>query len=123
MRAEKGLKAIAIVWIEARKYAVDDPRYSGYCWAVNEVLRFASDQPGMLWEVILLILNRDQSEKTVRSVGAGPLEDLLIYHGGSYIDKVIERMKKDMTLKIAAKSTDITDADEKVREMFYGNLT
>jgi len=123
MKAEKDIEAIAIDWIEAQKYDIDDQRYSGYCWAVDEVLELTCDRPDTLWEVILLILSRDQSEKTVRSIGAGPLEDLLIYHGRSYVDKVTECMKKNMAIKMSAKSTDITDAEEGVREKFYGSLT
>ncbi|MBL4868330.1 MAG: hypothetical protein JKY67_18340 [Pseudomonadales bacterium] len=122
MNVESNLKAIAISWIEAQKYDVDDNRYHKYSWAVDEVLKFTHDRPDKLWEIILVILNADQSDTTVRSIGAGPLEDLLVYHGKSYIDKVIKSAEKNIILKISAKSTDISDVNDAIRKKFNAGL-
>ena len=41
----------------------------------------------------------DSSEKILANIAAGPLEDLLVYHGEKFIDRVEEAAQSDPVFK------------------------
>ena len=45
-------------------------------------------EPALALQVIRDILHRDSSDKVVENLAAGPLEDLLVYHGPDVIDEI-----------------------------------
>ncbi len=48
------------------------------------------DDPERAWQLILAVLKQDQSDNVIACLAAGPLEDLLVYHGASFIERVEE---------------------------------
>lgn len=46
------------------------------------------DDPEQAWETILQILHKTDSSGVLAQLAAGPLEDLLSYHGEQFIDRV-----------------------------------
>ena len=50
--------------------------------------RLAYEQPELAWELILEIHALDQSSKVMGMLAAGPLEDVIEYHGPNFIDRI-----------------------------------
>jgi hypothetical protein len=64
----------------------------------NEVDFLAGEKPEACWAAILAILHRIGSESPNRLLAvlaAGPLEDLLAYHGEAFIDRVEAEARRD----------------------------
>lgn len=57
-------------------------------WLVN-------DAPERAWETILDILADPHAEPILGTLAAGPLEDLLTYHGSMFIERVETRAMSD----------------------------
>jgi glycerophosphoryl diester phosphodiesterase len=51
--------------------------------------------PEDLWNLILLIHGRDQSNRIQEVLSAGPVEDLLVKHGDSFIDRIETQARLD----------------------------
>lgn len=64
-------------------------------WACEKLYDIVHQQPELAWELILEILTTDQSNVIYENLAAGALEDLLVYHGDEYIDKVEEQAKQN----------------------------
>ena len=56
--------------------------------ASEEMYDAVRDDPERAWRLILAILRQDKSDLVVSCLAAGPLEDLLGYHGQAFIDRV-----------------------------------
>jgi hypothetical protein len=57
-------------------------------WANTRVSELCRHEPALALQVIRDILRRDSSDKVVENLAAGPLEDLLVYHGPDVIDEI-----------------------------------
>jgi hypothetical protein len=57
-------------------------------WANTRLSELCRHEPALALQVICDILRRDSSDKVVENLAAGPLEDLLVYHGPVVIDEV-----------------------------------
>ncbi|MEE9421907.1 MAG: hypothetical protein V3V50_01985 [Gammaproteobacteria bacterium] len=113
------MKRLVSSWIFAQKRGVDRPGYETHSWAVDEVINFASDKPDLLWETILEILDLDSSEEIIKAVGAGPLEDLMVYHGSQFIQKVDSQAEKSNVFKTAMQNVWLDSDDTSVYSKFY----
>jgi hypothetical protein len=56
-------------------------------------------QPELCWEIIVEILHTPHHESVDWNLAAGPLEDLLAWHGAKFIDRVEERAQSDPKFK------------------------
>ena len=74
-----------------------DPRFA----SLMEFDRLAYESPETAWELILDVLNRDQSEHIVGMLAAGPLEDLIEYHGPQFIERIETTARKDPAFRHA----------------------
>lgn len=41
-----------------------------------------------VWQAVLRIMQRELSEEQIALLAAGPVEDLLVLHGGQFIDRI-----------------------------------
>jgi hypothetical protein len=48
------------------------------------------NDPEMAWRIMKIMWKLDSSEKILANIAAGPLEDLLKYHGEKFINRVEE---------------------------------
>ena len=48
----------------------------------------SADEPEIVWQVILQVIDRRPSDEVLGMLGAGPLEDLMWNHGREFIDRV-----------------------------------
>jgi uncharacterized protein DUF6869 len=51
------------------------------------------EHPEEAWRFVLAVLNKDRSKQILEVLSAGPLEDLLVKHGGTIIDRVEEEAR------------------------------
>lgn len=57
-------------------------------WAVMKFMDLNDEDPELCWQAILEILRRRPNDKVLGVLAAGPLEDLIEYHGPEYLDKI-----------------------------------
>lgn len=72
-------------WLHAQGFSVESDEYDDVCWAIDELYDLAREKPKELIETVLKILSVDSSKKIAGALGAGVLEELLVYHGDSFI--------------------------------------
>jgi hypothetical protein len=92
-----------IAWIAGAEAEFDTPQREGNHWALS-LLDELTDKSGseekddraeQAWELILAINERSLSDDALAYLAAGPLEELLSYHGEAFIERVEERAKTD----------------------------
>jgi len=95
MDSERIINDFIAAYREGREVKADDPWFA----AITELDRLAHDQPDLAWDLMLQILARDQSDYVVGMLAAGPLEDLIHYHGPTFVDRVESQARADATFK------------------------
>ncbi len=110
---------LARTWIYAQKLGIGNPGYDRYAWAIDQVLDLAFHEPNQLWQLIQRILEIDSSEKIVRALGAGPLEDLMVQHGETLIGEVEARASTSKAFKAAMQSVWLEESDTPVCKKFF----
>jgi hypothetical protein len=53
-----------------------------------EDFSFCQENPELVWQAILEVVRRDLSDEEKGDLAAGPLEELLYFHGADFIDRV-----------------------------------
>ena len=64
-------------------------------WAYDQVCDLLSDDPGRLWKITLQMIAQAEEGAALAYIAAGPLEDLLTYHGDLFISRVEVLAKSD----------------------------
>jgi hypothetical protein len=107
-------------WLLAQHLDVESEQYDKVSWAVDHLFDLSHSDPARLLDLIQIILEVDSAEKTTGSLGAGPIEDLLVHYGDSCIDKVVELADKNQNFKTCLKFTflDENDVSTEVYEKF-----
>ena len=118
-RISQERERLAKTWIYAQQLGVGTFGYDRHSWAVDVVIDLAFHQPNNLWELMLRIMEIDSSEKIVKAIGAGPLEDLMVQHGEALIDKVEHLATKSAAFKAAMQNVWIEDSDTPVFKKFF----
>jgi hypothetical protein len=91
MDAERLVTDYITAYQTTREVSGDDPRFQ----AIMELDRLAHDDPEAAWPLIQEIIRRDQSEHVMEMLSAGPLEDLIRYHGPIFIDRIEAKAQGD----------------------------
>jgi len=68
-------------------------------WSIDKFFDLGDSDPKSCWEAILAILDVDPSEKVLGMLSAGPLEDLIHYHGPEFIDRIEHEAKFDLQFR------------------------
>jgi hypothetical protein len=63
------------------------------------------DNPGEAWQFILALVERAPDEEALSGVAAGPIEDLISRHGGSFCDRIIDEARANARFKTALNYT------------------
>jgi hypothetical protein len=93
---EADLNQLVNAWIIADGAHSGSPEHESNWWAISQVIDWAMDRQGEdLWRFITAAYKHDLSDKTIASLAAGPLEDLLVKQGPEFIDRVEELARKD----------------------------
>ena len=72
----------------AKGWSFDPIEKEEYEWACMEPVDDAHDNPEKAWAFILLAISSPICEPHLGLLAAGPLEDLLFFHGTEFIDRV-----------------------------------
>jgi hypothetical protein len=110
-------------WIEhhrRRREQGEPPEDTFWSWEkLDDAVR---RQPDLAWELILQILETDQSSVTLENLAAGHLEDLFVRHGDSYIERIENQAECDSTFNLLlggvwknAMSDDVWNGVRKIR--------
>jgi hypothetical protein len=70
-------------------------------WAYDLLSDLIDEDAGLAWEIILDLLHRAPTESTFGLAAAGPLEDLVAWHGREVIDLIEHRARRDELLRRA----------------------
>jgi len=89
------LKSLATEWIAHWKAPEGSVERDATSWTSDEEWRLIREAPQDGWRLILAILGLDNSPEIQEVLSAGPLEDLLSYHGESMIGAVEAEAKSD----------------------------
>ena len=90
---------IAHAWIRLYHLPEESEERKRDFWAFVCLSELCRKDPEAAWRVIEDILQRDTSDAILSNLGAGPLEDLLVAHGGQFIDRIEQRAEKDTTFR------------------------
>src|SRR5947199_6157516 len=55
--------------------------------------------PERAWRIVQIMWRHDSSDKNLANIAAGPLEDILVYHGAKFIERIEDIAKKEPTFK------------------------
>src|ERR1700677_4481122 len=70
-------------------------------WAFDEVNQIVRRDPAAGLRLTCLLVNQTTSDEALAYVAAGPLEDLLTFHGPLFIDHVAVAARADERLQLA----------------------
>lgn len=82
-------------WIALQHTERNTEDYEKRFWAFNEACDLLFKDPEAFWELILLIFEKDKSNRIKENLSAGPLEDLLAQHGKQFIERIENKAKSD----------------------------
>lgn len=77
-------------WIAHHEAASPDT-----AWADDKLTELARRQPLAAWSCILDIYGEAENPRVVGDLSAGPLEELLVFHGGAIIHRLEQEAKRD----------------------------
>jgi len=84
---------LAKAWIALQTTPRSSPEYNALFWSFEQTYNLVRKDPDEAWKLILIIWSFDQSQLTRQGLCAGPIEELLCYHG-EYILPHIEKQAK-----------------------------
>ena len=103
------VEVVANNWITLQRYenhnrAPEDVFAKGW-----ELYDLVHDQPALGWEIIQAVIDRysigelqsetpTEAQRIIGNLAAGPIEDLLSYHGPDFIDQVLVAARRDSKL-------------------------
>lgn len=88
------LESIAEGWVRYQLAAEGSAEQTINWEFVSTAFDIRVGDPKLLWQLILATHSRDQSDDVQCVLSAGPLEDLLSYHGPAFIE-VVEQQAND----------------------------
>jgi hypothetical protein len=89
------LDSVAEGWIRYQLAAEGSVEQEEDWSSVSTVFDIRAGDPNLLWQLMLAIHSRNQSEEVRRVLSAGPLEDLLAYHGTEFIEVIEQQANHD----------------------------
>ncbi len=79
-------KKLAQAWVKHTLAAAEKVDESPHFEAVEIISRMVEDDPEVAWGILEDIRQIDSSDIILANLAAGPLEDLLVFHGDDFID-------------------------------------
>lgn len=80
------LADLADAWIALQK--APKPERDALFWAFERLDALIDRDPETAWQVIDLIWRREQDDRILADLAAGPVEDLLVRHGPAFIERI-----------------------------------
>ena len=92
-------RSIAQEWIDMHRAERSSPQREALSWAYDLLERLRDSDTERYWLILGDILSIDHSDEAIANLAAGPLEDLLVYHGEAFIDRVEKSSREDIVFK------------------------
>lgn len=94
------INKVAQAWIEMWNLDVDDPARDQFEWVEDFEYNAVYKNPEIAIDLVLEVLNLNQSNSIFEVLSAGPLEQVLAEHGAKVIERVenLARTNKDFSL-------------------------
>jgi len=86
---------LARAWIALQTTPQNAPEYNALFWCFEQTYDLVRQDPAEAWKLILTVWSLDQSMPTRRSLSAGPIEELLCFHGDLMIPHIERQAKAD----------------------------
>lgn len=101
---DEEVNSLADAWLEywetRNNRACDDEHYSALSDRLWEKLSPAYEcDPEDLWQFVQTIYKRPMSDRLFAVLAAGPLEDLIAYHGPAFIDRIETEARQNPRFK------------------------
>jgi hypothetical protein len=116
---EEEMQELVESWIKATEADFDSGDKDRFGWAIDEMLDLPRVEPEMAWEIIMMIINKKPSPKVISQLGAGPLEDIMVYHGNNFMEKIENMVAKNDLFKECMKSVWLDEDDLASYKKFY----
>ena len=84
-----------VAWAEWADRTDKKEQDNPHAQAFDEFLWITQDHPEHAWDAILAVFAEPKAKPYLGHLAAGPVEDLLSYHGPLFIDRVEELARKD----------------------------
>jgi len=81
------MRRIAQAWVEMYRLPKDSQERKEKFWAFERLSDLVRENPEEAWNIIELMRRLDGTDPFLANIAAGPLEDLLVYHGDRFIDR------------------------------------
>ncbi len=85
---ENHTNEIAKAWVKLQNAPSNSKAHEELFWSHAAVEQLIGKDPKKAFDLILRILRIDSSTKILANLSAGPLENLLVYHGNTVIDEI-----------------------------------
>ena len=86
---------LVTAWIECHTTESGASRNDETFWSVEQLWELSRNDPETAFDVILSILQADDTFPIVAVLSAGPLEDLLAHHGPAFIDRIEDEASRN----------------------------
>jgi hypothetical protein len=86
---------LAKAWIALQTTPRHAPEYRSLFWSFEQAYDLVREDPAEAWKLILAIWSLDQSAPTRQGLCAGPIEELLCFHGEYMIPHIEKRAIAD----------------------------
>jgi hypothetical protein len=93
--AKEERNQLASAWIALQTTPQSSPKYSSLFWSFEQTYDLVREDPLEAWKLILAIWSLDQSPPTRQGLCAGPVAELLCYHGEYIIPHIEKRAMAD----------------------------
>jgi hypothetical protein len=78
---EPDLTQIAQSWVRMQRAERNSPAYEAEFWSFEAIWEFCRNRPEDAWKAIVEIYGSEPEDIVLANLAAGPVEDLLVYHG------------------------------------------
>ena len=95
MMSKSELLNTAKEWVDLCYLPEDSSERTNKFWAYTMLCDLCHDEPEQCWEAIHIIRQIDGSDIVLSNLAASLMEDLLNYHGASFIDRIEKIARTD----------------------------
>ena len=74
-------------------------------WAWDRVTELTTHDPESVWPIILDLIQAAPNDQVLANIGAGPLEDLLCWHGAAFIERVEQAASRNSRFRKSLAAT------------------
>ncbi|MBV8620788.1 MAG: hypothetical protein JOY84_18125 [Curvibacter sp.] len=86
--SEPDLISWAIAYVEAQSFEESVHENHPLWWPIGRFFDLQHNRPEECWQAILAVLDLNPPERVLGMLAAGPLEDLIEYHGEEFIRRI-----------------------------------